>query len=66
MADALYALLNTLGYSHPVHAIVVHMPIGLAVGALVFALVALIWKQAGAEALRRREAVQTPGDPVIR
>jgi len=29
-------------------------------------LVALIWKQAGAEALRRREAVQTPGDPVIR
>jgi magnesium transporter len=46
MADALYALLAKLGFTDPIHAIMVHMPIGLVIGALIFALVAVIFKRA--------------------
>lgn len=34
--DAFYRFLNSLGYIHPVHPALVHMPIGLGIGALVF------------------------------
>jgi len=40
MFDFVYQFLNRIGYPHPIHPTEVHMPIGLVVGALVFALVA--------------------------
>lgn len=45
MIDDFYALLNALGYHHPIHPTEVHMPIGLVVGALILALVALIFRR---------------------
>jgi uncharacterized membrane protein len=43
--NSFYGLLNSLGYSHPVHPALVHMPIGLAIGAFVFAWSALLFKK---------------------
>lgn len=43
MIDALYAFLNKMGYHHPIHPTEVHMPIGLVVGAFIFALVAFMF-----------------------
>lgn len=45
MIDAFYNLMNHLGYHHPVHPAGVHMPIGLIVGAFIFAVVALIFRR---------------------
>jgi mono/diheme cytochrome c family protein len=45
MADALYKLLATFGFTDPVHAIFVHLPIGLVISALIFLLVSVIWKR---------------------
>jgi len=50
--DRFYDILNRLGYHHPVHPTEVHMPIGLVVGACVFAVVAVVF--------RRRKLVLTP------
>jgi len=50
--DAFYDFLNRLGYHHPIHPTEVHMPIGLVVGGLVFAVVGLVF--------RRRNLVLTP------
>jgi uncharacterized membrane protein len=43
MIDAVYVFLNKLGYHHPIHPTEVHMPIGLVVGALIFALLAFLF-----------------------
>jgi uncharacterized membrane protein len=45
MLDSFYQFLQGLGYPHPIHPTEVHMPIGLVVGALVFALVAVLFKR---------------------
>jgi mono/diheme cytochrome c family protein len=45
MIAAFYAFLKSLGYPHPVHPTVAHMPIGLVTGALVFGLVALLLRR---------------------
>ena len=45
MFDFVYEFLARLGYTHPIHPTEVHMPIGLVVGALVFAYVAAIFKR---------------------
>lgn len=45
MLDAIYHFLNEIGYHHPIHPTEVHMPIGLVVGALVFALVAGLFRR---------------------
>ena len=45
MADALYALLNRIGFTDPLHAMLVHMPIGLVTGAVLFFLVAVLFKK---------------------
>lgn len=44
MLNAFYDLLNRIGYPHPVHPSEVHMPIGLIIGAFIFAVVALIFR----------------------
>jgi uncharacterized membrane protein len=43
--NSFYGFLNSLGYSHPVHPALVHMPIGLVIGAFVFAWVAFLFKK---------------------
>jgi len=47
MIKAFYDLMNALGYHHPVHPTEVHMPIGLIVGAFIFAVAAFLfrWKK---------------------
>lgn len=43
--NSFYGFLNSLGYSHPVHPALVHMPIGLAIGAFIFAWSAFLFKK---------------------
>jgi len=43
--DSLYRFLSNVGYAHPLHPAFVHMPIGLAIGAFVFAWAALLLKK---------------------
>jgi mono/diheme cytochrome c family protein len=45
MINGLYQLLTRLGYTDPLHAPLTHFPIGLVFGALIFFLVAIIFKQ---------------------
>jgi uncharacterized membrane protein len=45
MIDDLYALLAKFGFNEPLHSPMTHMPIGLVVGALIFFLVAVIFKK---------------------
>jgi uncharacterized membrane protein len=42
MIAAFYAFLQSLGYPHPVHPALAHIPIGLVTGALVFGYIALL------------------------
>ncbi len=45
MIDAFYKLLSSLGYTHPVHPPLTHIPMGLITGAFVFALVGLLFRR---------------------
>ena len=45
MADALYAILNFVGYAHPFHTVITHLIIGPVIGALLVHLFALIMKK---------------------
>jgi len=45
MLDFLYNLFSGIGFNEPLHPPITHMPIGLAVGALLFFLVAVILKK---------------------
>jgi uncharacterized membrane protein len=47
MSDAFYGLLARLSYSHPIHPVFVHMPIGLTIGAFCLYLAGVM--------LRRKE-----------
>lgn len=40
MIESLYAFLGKLGYTHPLHAPMTHLPLGMIVGAFIFALLA--------------------------
>ena len=45
MFDAVYKLLEQIGYPHPIHPTEVHMPIGLIVGALIFRIAATLFRR---------------------
>lgn len=45
MIHSVYALLERLGYTHPLHPIITHFTIGLTMGTLVFALVSLLFRR---------------------
>lgn len=45
MFDAVYQLLERIGYPHPIHPTEVHMPIGLIVGALIFRVAATLLRR---------------------
>jgi uncharacterized membrane protein len=49
MFNFVYEFLARIGYTHPIHPTEVHMPIGLLVGAVVFAYVAVIFKKSNLE-----------------
>jgi len=44
MIDILYQLLNSLGYTHPLHPPLTHLPLGLIMGAFFFGAVAVLRK----------------------
>ena len=43
MVESLYALLKAVGFTHPLHPLLVHVPMGMIIGAVVFSLVGLKW-----------------------
>jgi uncharacterized membrane protein len=45
MFHPIYALLEKLGYTHPIHPMVTHITIGLTIGTLVFGLVSLLFRR---------------------
>ncbi|MDP2645758.1 MAG: c-type cytochrome [Desulfobacterales bacterium] len=45
MADFFYHVLHKLGYTHPVHPPITHLPVGLIIGGLIFSLGAIIFKR---------------------
>jgi uncharacterized membrane protein len=55
--DIVYRSLAKIGYTHPIHPTEVHMPIGLVVGALVFAVTAAVF--------RRQRLAMTPRHCII-
>ncbi len=44
MIEGLYALLEKVGFSHPLHPMLTHVPMGMIIGAVVFSLIGLMWK----------------------
>ena len=49
MIDTLYATLEAVGFTHPLHPVVVHIPMGMVIGAVLFGLAGLVWKQESLE-----------------
>jgi mono/diheme cytochrome c family protein len=45
MIEALYQILSTIGYSHPLHPAITHVPVGLSMAGFIFELVARILKR---------------------
>lgn len=44
MIESLYALLEKVGFNHPLHPMLTHVPMGMIIGAVVFSMVGLKWK----------------------
>ena len=57
MIDSLYRLLARLGFTDPLHPPIVHIPIGLVIGAFVFLAVALLFKRAQLVATARHASI---------
>jgi len=45
MIDSLYQLLEKIGYTHPIHPSLTHIPMGLIIGVFLFALISLIFRR---------------------
>ncbi|TKB28169.1 hypothetical protein FCL47_01360 [Desulfopila sp. IMCC35006] len=45
MVENLYSFLAKIGYSHPLHPMLTHIPMGMIIGMVVFSLIGLIWKE---------------------
>jgi mono/diheme cytochrome c family protein len=45
MIHSLYLFIGRLGYHHPIHPMITHIPVGLTIGALVFAVVSLLFRR---------------------
>ena len=43
MVDGIYSLLESVGFTHPLHPAATHAPMGMIIGMLVFGLLALKW-----------------------
>lgn len=44
MIESFYQILAKIGYTHPLHPAVTHLPVGMVIGAFLFALVALLFR----------------------
>jgi len=47
MIEFIYNTLANFGYTHPLHPTLTHLPIGMVMGAFLFALVALVFRRTG-------------------
>jgi mono/diheme cytochrome c family protein len=57
MIDTLYRFLASVGFKDPLHAPIVHVPIGLVIGALVFFAVAIIFRRGHLAVTARRVSI---------
>ena len=44
MVENLYSLLTEIGFSHPLHPMLTHVPMGMIIAMVVFSFLGLIWK----------------------
>ncbi len=44
MVENLYSFFEKIGYSHPLHPMLTHVPMGMIIGMVVFSFLGLIWK----------------------
>ncbi len=44
MVESIFAMLDKIGFAHPLHPIFTHAPMGLVIGAVVFSFLGLRWK----------------------
>ena len=44
MVENLYLFLEKVGFAHPLHPMLTHVPMGMIIGMVVFSFLALIWK----------------------
>jgi uncharacterized membrane protein len=44
MVESLYSFLATVGFTHPLHPMLTHVPMGMIIGMVVFSLLGLVWK----------------------
>jgi len=45
MIEGLYATLAKYGFSHPLHPMLTHLPMGMIIGMAIFSFLGLIWKE---------------------
>ena len=45
MVEGLYTLLEKVGFSHPLHPMMVHIPMGMIIGMVIFSLINLVWQK---------------------
>jgi uncharacterized membrane protein len=45
MVESLYSFLATVGFTHPLHPMLTHVPMGMIIGMVVFSLLGFIWKK---------------------
>ena len=57
MVEFIYQTLTKFGYTHPLHPTLTHVPIGLVIGAFIFAIIGLIFKRANLAQTARHCAV---------
>lgn len=44
MVESLYAFLAAVGFTHPLHPMLTHIPMGMIIGMVIFSLLSFIWK----------------------
>jgi uncharacterized membrane protein len=54
MFGSIYKALSAIGYTHPIHPAMTHLPLGMAMGALIFALAGLASRRSGMEVTARQ------------
>jgi uncharacterized membrane protein len=45
MIESFYALLEKIGFSHPLHPMLTHVPMGMIIGMVVFSFLGLVWRK---------------------
>lgn len=45
MVESLYSFLATIGFSHPLHPMLTHVPMGMIIGMVTFSFLGLVWRK---------------------